>query len=218
MSGFLVILSSPSGVGKTTIARRVVAARDDVGFSISATTRPRRVKERDGVDYHFLSHEEFSRRRDNGEFLEWAEYSGYLYGTLQADVDELIEGGRHALLDIEVQGAKQVRARRDDVVAIFVLPPSADAHLSRLRGRGSEEPQEVAKRLTQAGWELEQAADYDYVLVNDDLDSAVARVSAIIDAEDARTVRQPHLIERIDELRRELVARASQLANPEKES
>jgi len=220
MSGLIVILSSPSGAGKTTIARRVLAARDDVGFSISATTRPPRENERDGVDYQFLSREEFLERRDHGEFLEWAEYNQQLYGTLQADVDELLAGGRHVLLDIEVQGAQQVRGRRDDAVAIFVLPPSGEALWNRLRGRGSEAPREVVSRLTQAGWELEHAASYDYLVINDVLDRAVAKVSAIIDAEAARTVRQPQSTEMIDGLRRDLAARAARLAEtkPEKES
>jgi guanylate kinase len=202
----LVILSSPSGTGKTTIARRILAAREDVAFSISATTRPRRPRERDGVDYHFLTREEFVERRERGEFLEWAEYNGRLYGTLQADVDALLAGGRHVILDIEVQGAQQVRARRKDVVAIFVLPPSGEVLLSRLRGRGSEDPQEVARRVVQAGRELEQATSYDHLVVNDVLDDAVAQVNGIIDGEASRTVRQPELENRIEQLRRELAA------------
>ncbi len=126
--------------------------------------------------------------------------------TLQADVDELLASGRHVILDIEVQGAQQVRARRRDVVAIFVLPPSGEALLSRLRGRGSEDPREVASRVAQAGRELEQAASYDYLVVNDVLDHAVAAVEGIIDGEASRTVRQPDLIEKVEELRRELAA------------
>ena len=209
MNGRLVILSSPSGTGKTTIARRILAGREDVAFSISATTRPARKRERDGVDYHFLTRDEFVRRRDNGEFLEWAEYRGRFYGTLQADVDALLASGHHVILDIEVQGAQQVRARRSDVVAIFVLPPSGEALLSRLRGRGSENLREVAGRVAQAGRELEQASSYDHVVVNDVLDQAVAAVEAIIDGEASPTLRQPELNERVEQLRRELAAMAT---------
>ncbi len=212
MNGFLVILSSPSGAGKTTIARRLLMARSDVAFSVSATTRPPRGNERDGVDYVFLSRDEFLVRQERGAFLEWAEYGGHLYGTVRATVDELLAQGRHVILDIEVQGAAQVREQRDDAVAIFVLPPSGAALRSRLRGRGSEEPAALAARLRQAGRELEQAATYDYVVVNEDLDEAVAAVGAIIEAESRRTARRPGLIEDIAVLRRDLA-----LTEPEKE-
>lgn len=204
MSGRLIILSSPSGTGKTTIARRILAKRDDVWFSVSATTRPRRKRERDGVDYHFLSREEFQRRRDEGEFLEWAEYNGQLYGTLRAQVDATLAEGRHVFLDIEVQGAEQVRARRADVVAIFVLPPSGEALLSRLRRRGSEDPQQVARRLARARQELEYATAYDYVVVNDELEDAVSAVERIIDGETSPAMPREQLSDRVEQLRREL--------------
>jgi guanylate kinase len=206
VSGLVVVLSSPSGGGKTTIARDLVEARRDVGISVSATTRGPRAGERDGVQYHFVSAEEFVRRREAGEFLEWAEYSGHLYGTLASEVDRLLARGCHALLDIEVQGARQLRERRDDVVSIFVLPPSADVLLDRLRGRASDSPEEVDRRLAQADWELEQATSYDYIVVNDDRAEAVARVAAILDAEASRTERQPHLDATLRTLRQTLAA------------
>jgi len=212
VNGFLVILSSPSGAGKTTIARRLMATRTDVAFSVSATTRPPRGNEREGVDYTFLSRDEFLARRDRGEFLEWAEYGDHLYATVRSSVDGLLAQGRHVILDIEVQGARQVREQRVDAVAIFVLPPSGAALRSRLRGRGSEEPAALAKRLTQADGELEQAATYDYVVVNENLDEAVAAVGAIIEAETRRTARRPGLRQDIEALRRDLA-----LSEPEKE-
>jgi guanylate kinase len=181
VSGRLVILSAPSGGGKTTIARRLEASRSDVGFSVSATTRAPRENERDGVDYYFFPREEFLRRTEAGEFLEWAEYAGQLYGTLSAEVDRLLARGLHALLDIEVQGADQVRQRRKDALAIFILPPTANELLRRLTGRRSETREQVARRIAQADRELDAALGYDHVVVNDVLDRAVEAVSGIID-------------------------------------
>jgi guanylate kinase len=208
----LVVLCSPSGGGKTTIARELLARRQDVGFSVSATTRPPRENERQGVDYHFLTREEFLRRRDRGEFLEWAEYLGHLYGTLQSEVDRLLAGGRHVILDIEIEGAGQVRARRGDVVAIFVLPPSVGELVDRLQGRASERPRELAQRLARAAREVQEAERFDYVVLNDDREQAVASVSGIIDAAAHRAVHQPQLAETMERLRRALDAKAQQLA------
>jgi guanylate kinase len=181
----LVILSAPSGGGKTTIARLLESRRDDVGFSVSATTRPPRAGEKNGVDYHFLSRNEFLRRTDAGEFLEWAEYAGHLYGTLNAEVDRLLDQGKHVILDIEVQGAEQVRRRRGDALAIFIVPPMADELLRRLTGRHSETREEIARRIAQADRELEVATGFDYLIVNDDLERAVETVGAIIDGKSA---------------------------------
>jgi len=204
MTPFLLILSSPSGAGKTTITKALLAARDDLGFSISATTRAPRPGEQDGVDYHFLSREEFERRRGAGAFLEWAEYGGHLYGTLVAEVDQIQAQERHVILDIEVQGARQVRERRSDVVSIFVLPPSADELVARLGGRGTDQPKDLERRLVRAVEELDEARHYDYLVVNDDRTQAVAEVAAIIDAESRRTDRQHPLLDTVQELRREL--------------
>ncbi len=211
MSPFLIILSSPSGGGKTTIARGLMAAREGLGFSISATTRPQRRSERDGVDYHFLSAEEFNRRRKAGEFLEWAEYGGHLYGTLEAEVDRVLAEGRHVVLDIEIQGAAQIQQRRSDVVSIFIVPPSADVLIQRLTERASDDRESLARRLAQAGIELQQAEHYDYVVVNDDLEQAVAEVAAIVEAETHRTQRQHDLREGVARMRSDLEQRNKNL-------
>lgn len=204
MRCFLLILSSPSGAGKTTITRALLAARDDLGFSISATTRPPRPGERDGVDYHFLSREEFERRREAGAFLEWAEYGGHRYGTLVAEVERIQTEGRHVILDIEVQGARQIRERRTDVVSIFILPPSAEELMARLGGRGTTRPADLERRLRRAVAELDEALGYDYLVVNDDRTQAVAEVAAIVDAESRRTSRQLTLVDTVHALRRDL--------------
>ena len=209
MIPFLLVLSAPSGGGKTTIARALVAARDDLGFSVSATTRPPREGERDGEDYHFLSPTEFERYVQAGAFLEWAEYGTHRYGTLRSDVDDLLAEGRHVLLDIEVQGARQVRERCQNVVSVFILPPSARALVERLGGRNTERPAELARRLRRAVEEMAEAASYDYVVVNTDRTQAVAEVAAIIDAETHRTQRQPELEPDLQALVREVADLAS---------
>jgi guanylate kinase len=208
MSPLVVILSSPSGGGKTTIVHAILARRNDCGYSISATTRAPRGPERDGVDYYFLSREEFQRRRDADTFLEWAEYGGHLYGTPAAEVARVHAAGRHVLLDIDVQGARQVRERRADAVAIFVLPPTGGSLLDRLVRRGLDDAESLGRRLQQADRELAEALTYDYVVVNDEVEAAARRVEAIIEAETLRGDRQPGLAKRIDELRREVGRRA----------
>ena len=188
MKPFLLVLSAPSGGGKTTIARNLLQGRDDLGYSVSATTRPMREGERDGVDYHFLSREEFVRRRDAGEFLEWATYGGHLYGTLRSEIERIFAAGRHAVLDIEIEGARQIRASFPNSLQVFVLPPSAEVLIGRLKGRNTEPPEVVRERITRAADELAAVAEYDYALVNEDLVVAVAQVAAILDAEARRVV------------------------------
>ncbi len=214
MTPFLLILSSPSGGGKTTIARTLLAARDDLGYSVSATTRSPRPGERDGVDYHYLTVEAFARREAAGEFLESAEYSGHRYATLRAEVERVLGENRHVVLDIEVQGARQIRARREDVVSIFILPPSAEALLERLGGRRSDRPEAVRRRLRQAVQEVGQALTYDYVVINDDRAQAVSEVATIIDAEARRTRRLPDLKDTIAQLTAELARLADGLSAP----
>jgi len=210
---FLIVLSAPSGGGKTMIAKALVAAREDVEYSVSATTRAPREGEVDGVDYHFLSQAEFTRRRDAGEFLEWAEYGGCLYGTLEAQVERAIQQQKHVIMDIEVQGARQVRERRSDVVSIFILPPSAETLVRRLGGRDASLDREaLQRRLRRAVEELEDAAGYDYVVVNEDRTQVVAEVAAIIDSESKRSYRDPELRETLDELRRDMAQLADKMA------
>lgn len=213
MTPFLVILSSPSGGGKTTIARALLRERHDLGYSVSATTRPMRKGERDGVDYHFVSDRDFRRRVDAGAFLEWAPYGGYLYGTLTEEVDRVQREGKHAVLDIEVQGARQVRQRRDDVVSIFILPPSAAVLIQRLRSREREDEGQMHQRVVRAIEEIDEATAYDYVVINDDLTRAVAAVCAVIEAEARSVHRLDTLRERLAELRDGLEGVARELAS-----
>ena len=183
MNPFPVILSAPSGGGKTTIARALLARRKDVGYSVSCTTRAPRAGEQDGRDYYFLSRRDFIARRQRGEFAESAEVHGNLYGTLQAEVDRVLQSGRHVIMDIDVQGAQQFRRAFPQSVTVFVLPPSGEVLLGRLRDRDTESGAQVVARLQSALQELQAVDEYQYVVVNDDLDEAVAFVSSIIDAE-----------------------------------
>ena len=181
-----IILSSPSGGGKTTIAKRLLGTRSDVGYSVSCTTRLPRTGEVDGRDYYFLSQGEFESRRERGEFAEWAEVHGRLYGTLRSEVRRVLEAGRHVLMDIDVQGATQFHAAFPDAVLIFILPPSAEVLLARLKARKTESREALAVRLRSALAELQALGEYEYVVVNDDLEQAVARVASVIDAEVVR--------------------------------
>ncbi|MDH5644152.1 MAG: guanylate kinase [Gemmatimonadota bacterium] len=184
MKPFLLVLSAPSGGGKTTIARELGERRKDIGFSISATTRAPRGREMDGVEYYFLSPEEFKAKIDAGEFLEWAEYGGKRYGTLHSEVERLLDQGKHVVLDIEVQGAHAVRERlADRVVTVFILPPSAAVLRERLAGRETEDPAGVKLRLETAVGEIAEAGSYDYVVINDDRERAVSQVETIIEGE-----------------------------------
>jgi guanylate kinase len=186
----LVVLSAPSGGGKTTITKEMLARRKDVGYSVSATTRAPRPGERDGQAYHFLSPARFAEMEAQGAFLETAEYAGARYGTLKAEVDKVLASGRHVVLDIEIAGAKRVRELYPwpRSVEIFVLPPSVEVLLERLRGRKTESDQAIAPRIVQAIRELAESQNFDYRIVNDDLDRAVREVETII--EDGRP-RQP---------------------------
>ncbi len=204
MTPFLLVLSSPSGGGKTSIARRLLDARDDVGYSVSATTRAPRPGEQEGRDYRFLSRAEFERRVGAGEFLEHAAYGGNLYGTLRSEIERIFAGGRHAVLDIEVEGARQIRASLPGAVHVFVLPPSGAELVRRLEGRNTEDAAAVQRRLDHAAHELAAVGEYDYAIVNQDLGQAVKQVSAIIDAETQRVARQNGLGDVVAGLRREI--------------
>ena len=212
MRPFLLVLSSPSGGGKTTIAKSLLRARDDLGYSVSATTRPKREGERDGVDYHFLTRDEFRRRVDAGEFLEWASYAGNQYGTLRSEIDRIFGRGRTAVLDVEIEGARQIRATFPNSLHVFVLPPSAEVLVGRLAGRNTEAPEVIRERIGRAADELAAVAEYDYAIVNEDLVVAVAQVAAILDAEARRVTRQESLSPFIERLRRDVLAAASRIA------
>jgi guanylate kinase len=178
--------------------------RDDLGYSVSATTRPMREGERDGVDYHFLGREEFLRRREAGEFLESATYGGHLYGTRRSEIERIFAQGRHAVLDIEIEGARQIRASFPNSLHVFVLPPSAEVLIGRLKGRNTEPPEAVRERITRAADELAAVSEYDYVIVNQDLGIAVAQVAAILDAEARRVSRLADLPQFIERLRHDV--------------
>ena len=183
MNPFPIILSSPSGAGKTTIARELLRRRADLGYSVSCTTRAARPGEVDGKDYYFLSRAEFERRREAGDFAESAEVHGNMYGTLASEIERVLGAGKHVVMDIDVQGAQQFTRVFPKSVTIFVLPPSADVLLERLRHRKTESKEQLARRLHSALQELQAVDLYQYVVVNDELPKAVQRVSAIIDAE-----------------------------------
>ncbi len=181
--GFPVVVAAPSGTGKTTVCREVVARDPAIEFSVSHTTRPQRPSERDGVDYHYVTSEEFQILVDAGAFLEWAVYNGNRYGTSWAALDEPLRCGRDLLLEIEVQGARQVREKRADARFIFLLPPTLASLRERLEHRGSDDAGAIATRLEIARRELEVGASFDYAVVNDRLETCVDEVLAILVAE-----------------------------------
>jgi guanylate kinase len=199
-----VILSSPSGGGKTSIAKRLLMRRSDVAYSVSCTTRLPRAGEVDGRDYHFLSTGEFEAARVRGDFAESAEVHGRMYGTLRREVEKVLGAGRHVLMDIDVQGASQFTRTFPESVLVFVLPPSAGVLLARLMARKTESSDALRVRLAAAVEELRAVQAYQYVVVNDDLDRAVEVVSSIIDAESARRERVPQLDGMVQHLIREL--------------
>ncbi|HET7239885.1 MAG TPA: guanylate kinase [Gemmatimonadales bacterium] len=211
MKPFLLVLSAPSGGGKSSIARNLLQGRDDLGYSVSATTRPMREGEREGVDYYFLTREEFVRRRDAGEFLEWATYGGHLYGTLRSEIERIFARGRHAVLDIEIEGARQIRANFPNSLHVFVLPPSAEVLVGRLTGRKTEPVEVIRERVSRAADELTAVSEYDYALVNEELVVAVAQVAAILDAEARRVSRQDTLPSFIERLRRDVTVAVTKI-------
>ena len=183
MTCFPVILSAPSGGGKTTIARALLARRSDLGYSVSCTTRSPRPGEQQGRDYYFMTRSEFLAERERGAFAESAEVHGNLYGTLRSEVERVLAAGRHVVMDIDPQGARQFVRAFPQTVTIFILPPSAEVLLDRLRARKTESAVQLAARLTSALQELQQVDEYQYVVVNDDLERAVTGVGSIVNAE-----------------------------------
>ena len=186
VKGKTFIIAGPSGVGKGTIIKKLFESRENLYFSVSATTRAPRPGEMDGVDYHFLSRERFLDWIDRNAFLEHAEFVGNLYGTPKKYVDEAMESGKDVILDIEVQGAEQVHRQRPDVVRIFIAPPSWEELERRLVGRGTEDLEKVRERLARSREDILLARYYDYLVINNDLDQAVEEIQAIITAEHCR--------------------------------
>jgi guanylate kinase len=194
------VLAAPSGAGKTTIARALVESETDFAFSVSATTRPPRPGERPGVDYDFLDRATFEERVERGELVEWAEVHGRLYGTPRESLERAARQGKHVVLDIDVQGAQQIRERVPDALLVFVLPPSVDALVDRLVGRGTEGDAELARRLRTALAELEAAEGFDRVVVNDRLERTVELVRDAARGADGLP-RAADMSEEIDRLR-----------------
>jgi guanylate kinase len=180
--GSVIVVSAPSGAGKTTVVERVLRETPGIRFSVSHTTRPPRPGEKDGIDYHFVDEENFLRLRDHGELLEWAQVHGNLYGTSVAEIERARTERMDVLLDVDVKGAEQVRARIPGAVTVFILPPSYEVLEKRLRGRGKDDEATIRTRLAAAGREIDAFEQYDYAIVNDDLEACVDELKCIVRA------------------------------------
>ena len=187
--GQLFIVSAPSGTGKTTLVERLVQRVSGLRMSRSYTSRSARVGERDGVDYNFITRDAFEAMAREGAFLEWADVFGNYYGTGSADTDAVLARGEDVVLVIDVQGARQVRSRGIETISIFVLPPSAAVLAQRLRGRSKDSEEQIRRRLEVASTEVDEYAQYEYVVINDELETAVERLRSIVGAERARVKR-----------------------------
>ncbi len=199
--GLMFILSSPSGTGKTTIARRILARDRQIRLSVSCTTRPIRPGEVHGRDYFFVDRDEFNRKVEAGEFIEWAEVFGHLYGTPKAEIKAGLKAGHDYLFDIDWQGTQQLYQRMEvDVVRVFLLPPSIDELQRRLSARGTDSAAVVADRMARARSEISHWDGYDYVVVNDDIDACFAKVTGILHSERMRRARQTGLVDFVRKL------------------
>ncbi|WP_166038348.1 guanylate kinase [Sphingosinicella sp. YJ22] len=198
--GLLFVLSSPSGAGKSTIARMILEADDGIAMSVSATTRPKRPGEVEGVDYHFVTDAEFDRMRETGAFLEWAHVFGYRYGTLRNEVIKAIENGRDVLLDIDWQGTQQLKQVDPDIVRVFILPPSMTELERRLKSRGTDSEEVIANRMSRATAEISHWAEYDYVLINNNAEKCRELVHNILKAERLKATRRVFLHDFVREL------------------
>lgn len=192
--GLLIIFSGPSGSGKGTIMKSLLASREDTVLSVSMTTRAPRPGEIDGYHYHFVTREEFEKTIAEDGFLEYAEYNGNFYGTPEAPIRRLLNEGKNVMLEIEVQGAEKVMDHRSDVVSIFITTPSYTELERRLRGRGTEPEEVIQKRMKTSQYELSRAFRYQYIVLNDEVEKAVDRIITIIDAEHMRYSRMENII------------------------
>lgn len=190
---FPIVLSAPSGAGKTTVASEIFKRFPYIRFAVSLTTRERREGEIDGSDYRFVGEAEFERARAEGELAEWAEVHGHLYGTPREEIERALEEGYHVLLDVDVQGGASLMAAYPDAVSIFLLPPSHAAMEARLKGRGTESAEAIRVRLAEALRELENVEEYEYVIVNRELERTVEVFARIIHAEEHRRTRRENL-------------------------
>lgn len=200
--GVLLIVASPSGAGKTSLCRRLMADHADLALSISATTRAMRPGEEDGRDYHFVDDAEFDRLIAAGELLEWADVHGFRYGSPRKPVFEALEAGRDVLFDIDWQGTQQLRQRAEsDLVSVFILPPSTADLERRLHSRAQDSPEVVAKRMSKAADEISHWAEYDYIVINDDVEQCLMKVYAILQAERLKRHRGLGLVDFVKQLR-----------------
>jgi guanylate kinase len=195
--GILFVISSPSGGGKGTLIRRILTHMPRLGYSVSWTTRAPRQAETNGRDYHFVTEEEFTAARERGEFLEWAIVHGHLYGTSLKVVERELAAGRDIVLEIDVQGAAIVREAGIEAVSVFILPPSFEILRRRLVGRQSENSETLTLRLQNSRGEVEHYREFDYLVLNDDVERAATQLAAIVYAERARRTRQERLAERV---------------------
>ncbi len=203
--GLMLILTSPSGAGKSTLTRQLLQEETEIALSVSVTTRARRKDEIDGVHYHFVDRPAFERMREAGDLLEWAEVHGNCYGTPRKAVEDALSAGKDVLFDIDVAGVRQLAAMvREDMATVFLLPPSVAEQIARLKRRASDDEAAILKRLRTARDEIEHWADFDYILVNDDLGRAFAELKAILHAERLKQRRRPKLEALIAELGRDL--------------
>ena len=181
--GMLITVSGPSGSGKGTVLGELIKKRDDVKISVSMTTRQKRNGEIDAVNYYFVANDYFEKKISEGSMLEYAQYAGNYYGTPKEPVDEMLKAGKAVILEIDVQGADKIKEIYPDVIRIFIMPPSASVLERRLRGRNTEDEETINHRLVIAKGEMKMASEYDFIVINDELDSAVKDVETIIDAE-----------------------------------